>query len=496
MKTRFFLFAFALVFCTIVAPAQAAIPLRPGDPALIPLPNTLTAQSEGVVSITYNEEIDPLTVDPQTFAVFGMQSGLRLQALTVSGAAIRLNPDPSFSPGELVQTSATSGTLSLVDGLGPLEPTVWQFRIATLTGSGFFDNSGQNLLGSDTLGLGIGDLDRDGDLDVYSANTLADFVWVNTGDGTFSDSGQRIGNWYSVAVSLGDLDSDGDLDAFVIPSSTIDFGKVLINNGLGVFSDSGQNLGESGITQVALGDLDGDGDLDAYLVSNANDLVYFNNGNGQFTDSGQRFGADPGTEAVLGDVDLDGDLDALVANRGEYGSNSRLFLNDGQGTLTDSGQLLVLAATNGAALGDLDGDGDLDAFFAITLVEGQQTAPDQVWFNDGNGVFSDSGQRLGTASSNGVALGDIDADGDLDAIVPNLGLPCDVLLNDGAGTFLRAGRVGRLASTKAALGDLDNDGDLDAFLGQFLTSIGFGNEVWFNFDSYYPVYMPLVQNRD
>ena len=65
------------------------------------------------------------------------------------------------------------------------------------------------------------------------------------------------------------------------------------------------------------------------------------------------------------------------------------------------------------ALGDLDCDGDLDAFVV------NSGHPNIVWTNDGNGAFTNSGQALGASGSLSVALGDLDGDGDLDAMVTN-----------------------------------------------------------------------------
>ena len=69
-----------------------------------------------------------------------------------------------------------------------------------------------------------------------------------------SDSGQALGNSYSFGVALGDLDGDGDLDAWVANSNQPN--RVWINDGLGNFTDSGQALGNSDSTDVAIGDLD------------------------------------------------------------------------------------------------------------------------------------------------------------------------------------------------------------------------------------------------
>jgi hypothetical protein len=133
-----------------------------------------------------------------------------------------------------------------------------------------------------------------------------------------------------------------------------------------------------------------------------------------------------------------------------------------------SGDPLESRGTMDLALGDLDGDGDLDFFAANSfwsLEPAQPDAknlPDQVWLNDGWGNFSDSGQRLGDDDGRSVALGDLDGDGDLDALVGSNG-PGRVWLNDGKGNFTGSSqRLGDVMTQKVFLADLDGDGDLDA----------------------------------
>lgn len=133
------------------------------------------------------------------------------------------------------------------------------------------------------------------------------------------------------------------------------------------------------------------------------------------------------------------------------------------GTFSDSGQLLGSSDSEGVALGDLDGDGDLDAF-----VTNFYTFPaNKVWLNDGTGLFTDTGQALGAFESRCVALADVDADGDLDAFVANSLDPSRIWLGDGSGIFhdsgLTLGRQTVFRSYGVAIGDVDGDGDLDAF---------------------------------
>ena len=99
-----------------------------------------------------------------------------------------------------------------------------------------------------------------------------------------------------------------------------------------------------------------------------------------------------------------------------------------------------------------------------------------MWLNVGGGTFTDSGQTLGSAMSMGVSLGDLDGDGDLDAFVANYGGANRVWLNGGGGTFTGSQSLGSSYSLGVSLGDLDGDGDLDAFVANF----GQANRVWLN----------------
>ena len=97
-----------------------------------------------------------------------------------------------------------------------------------------------------------------------------------------------------------------------------------------------------------------------------------------------------------------------------------MWLNDGSGTFTDTGQALRASSSidesYGVDLADVDGDGDVDAFVA------NYNDYNKVWLNDGSGNFTDSGQSLRYSSSYDnswdIELADLDGDGDLDASKP------------------------------------------------------------------------------
>jgi uncharacterized repeat protein (TIGR01451 family) len=196
-------------------------------------------------------------------------------------------------------------------------------------------------------------------------------------------------------------------------------------------------------------------------------------GSGRFKDNGQNLGnANYNWTLALGDIDRDGDLDAFVGN-GPL--PNEVWLNNGNGVFSDSGQRLGNSYSEGVDIGDVDGDGDLDAFIA------NYSYPNEVWLNDGNGIFSDSGQTLGGLVTSMTAdLGDLDGDGDLDAFVVNYDQPNEVWLNDGNGNFSDSGQSidNSSYSEAVALGDLDRDGDLDTFIGNWAGT----NKIWLNQD--------------
>ena len=300
-------------------------------------------------------------------------------------------------------------SLGDVDGDSDLDAVLGGQQLWLNDGAGGFVY-GQNLgsaLGA--FGLEFGDVDDDGDLDLVAGAR----VMLNDGSGSFVGTGQALGG--NGSAIPGDLDGDGDLDVMTaVPYAA---NRVFFNNGSGSFTDSGQTLTAGPTDALVLGDFDDDGDLDAFEVNaGVPNKVWMNDGSGGFTDSGQMLGGfRAGKDADVGDVDGDGDLDVVVANV-YSNTGARVYLNNGSGIFTETGQSIGGGTGNlyRVRLGDFDGDGDLDVFAP------QRSAPgSEVWMNDGSGGFADSGQRLfftGTRRIDGADVGDLDGDGDLDFI--------------------------------------------------------------------------------
>jgi hypothetical protein len=333
---------------------------------------------------------------------------------------------------------------------------------------------------------GLGDLDNDGDLDVVLPNFGRNFTQVlfNNGKGEFEDSGQKL-TQQGHGVGIGDLDADGDLDCIVTCTGygenqvfTYKPTKIYLNDGNGIFQDTGQDLGDGvenrGGYVIGLLDMDEDGDLD-FVKGLFRDpaKIFLNDGKGGFSDSGVTLPL----VSYLGDLDGDGDLDAFVK---EDGVGYRTLLNTGALQFIESWSgedAHSIGSAEDTALGDLDGDGDLDVF--ITNGDRSGSFPSSVWINDGTGQFTDSSQQLGSTFFGWVVLGDLNGDGSPDAFISNFQQPNQIWFNDGSGNFTDSGLMlsGDATTRGCALGDLDGDGDLDVFVANFHTG---SNEVWFN----------------
>jgi len=317
----------------------------------------------------------------------------------------------------------------------------------------------------------LGDLDGDGDLDAIIGYRSSNSVWLNDGFANFTDTEQALGSENTVTLKLGDLDGDGDLDA--VAGNWSGPNKIWINDGQANFTESSQVLGEEEVAEgepsvaesldtraLDLGDIDGDGDIDIVLV-NVNETdpaqIWINSGSAEFTQAEVSFSTLSYDifDLTLGDLDGDGDLDIFMTS---INDNANLvYFNDGAGVFSDSTQRLGDMRSAYASLGDLDLDGDLDAFVANS--DFNCDGANHVWFNDGSGEF-ESGLFFGNSPSLGVALADFDGDGDLDAVVANRGPDGDanrVWINNGQGVFSDNGqRLGEGRSSAVAVGNLRN----------------------------------------
>jgi hypothetical protein len=323
----------------------------------------------------------------------------------------------------------------------------------------------------------------------------------------------------SGGVALIDYDGDGYLDIYFVNSLTVDLVKskqktrsaLYHNNGNGTFTDVTDKAGVGDIgwgMGVTVGDYNNDGWDDIYVTCLGPNHLLRNNGNGTFTDVTQKAGVGDArwsTGAAFVDYDNDGKLDLFVSNyvdfdvnnlpefgkgrtcqfkgipvqcgpRGLKGAGDTLYHNNGDGTFTDVSKKAGVSDPDGyyglgVIASDFDEDGLVDIFVA------NDSTPNFLYHNNGDGTFKDIGFPSGTAvnengseqGSMGVTLGDYKHDGRLDLFVTNFDDDYNTLYhNDGKGSFTDVSYAANVAAVSLPyvgwgtwFFDYDNDGWVD-----------------------------------
>jgi hypothetical protein len=340
--------------------------------------------------------------------------------------------------------------------------------------------------------IAVADFDNDGLPDLYVTGYGHNVLYHNLGGCRFEDVTEKAGlevGGFSTGAAWADYDRDGYLDLFVAryvytdihhlpppdPNAT-GYGSVILeipdempgetdylfrNRGDGTFEDVSQKAGVNDPSKlhgmgVVWGDYDGDGWPDLFVTNDdGQNFLYHNNGDGTFEETGVFSGAGLGRNGEIfgnmagdfGDFDRDGKLDLVVTR---YRSQpASLYRNDGEGftDVATEAQIAPLTATPikwGVGFGDFDNDGWPDILIANgnfsssmdTLKdEVKYREPMQLFRNLGNGTFDEVADRAGLndgplQSRRGIAFGDVNNDGNLDAVVFNTARPPSLFLNE------------------------------------------------------------------
>ena len=328
-------------------------------------------------------------------------------------------------------------------------------------------------IGVNPIRVQLADVTGNGNLDLLTANFTSGDLSVLLGDGAGSFS-SASGSPFQVGSTLRDLEildvnGSGFLDAVVL-SLEGDAFYVMIGDGEGRFepySDGPFPVGEAPAAFVA-GEFNNKANIPGIVTVNYqsnNITVHAGDGTGSFAPTLQSplsFGSDP-ADLALGDISGNGDLDIIVA-RSARGDAFALY-NDSEGRFDATASLSVEVgkAPKSIGLGDLSGNGVLDLMIADSLANRVS-----VFLGDGQGAFSvvaDGSFDVGT-SPRALRLGDVNGNGHLDAIVANYDSnEISILLGDGTGGFSNASgspfpSVGE-GPRAIALGDLNGNSILD-----------------------------------
>ncbi len=342
------------------------------------------------------------------------------------------------------------------------------------------------------MGAATGDVDNDGDVDLFVTNAGPDVLYRNDGAGSFSDVSGTAGidddRWSTSAAFL-DYDRDGDLDLFVThyvqystgahspcvdltgiqdycgPRSYPGLDDVLLRNewvptGELQFTDVTADAGLAVEPRAGLGvtcaDFDGDGHTDIYVANDQEaNLLWTNRGDGTFAErallAGAAYNGHGAAEASMGvtagDFDGDGDEDLFMSHLST--ETNTLYVNRGAGMFRDATRRAgldrgsLMSTGFGSAWFDADNDGHLDLFVANGAVQRQDAAstpgaspyaqPNLLYRNTGDGSFDAIAFTTADApaeTSRGAAFGDIDNDGDTDILVTQSGGPARLWRNE------------------------------------------------------------------
>ena len=396
---------------------------------------------------------------------------------------------------------------SLADPNAPASPAGFYRN----RGDGTFEEAGRQAGFTEAffgLGTAVGDLDNDGDLDLFVSGLDGDRCYRNRGDGTFQEVSAELGltgRGFGSSAAFLDADGDGWLDLFVgryvewSPQSDVrcspdgehpsyctpeiypgQSNRLYHNLGGQRFADVTEEAGllqpEGKTLGVVPLDYDGDGWPDLAVANDTwRNALYVNRGDGTFRDAaielGMAFSLSGATRGAMGidagDLDHRGRSDLVIGNFSH--EMSALYRSSEHGLFSDDAAQLglglptLMSLTFGTLAVDLDGDGWLDVVFAnghiepdVARFQPQQSyaQPLQVFHHRGDGQGFEPVPPPATTPSwagpwvaRGLAAGDADGDGDLDLVLTQNGGPARLLRNDSASqSWLRLRLIGHTSN--------------------------------------------------
>ena len=421
--------------------------------------------------------VSPGAADPSDLAFGEFDGDLVLDAAIVEadGNSLRIlsgGGDGNFAlafegpaghaPGRPV---AADMNLDGIDDL--LYPAGYVVTVLTSLGGGEFDVAASTAL-PEARGLGgvAADVNGDGHLDVVSGKGgPSGFVTAMLGDGSggFSAPIDSVAGSQPFLLAVADFDEDG-FDDVVLGKGGGTPIFVMRSLGTGAFEVAGGLSLPATPRGFAIADVDRDGHADLFAVHRTTTLSLFR-GRGDATfHPVQTFTGTATAESVgAGDLDDDGWPDVVVSTSGPVGFD--VFLGNGAGSLlpVDATPIGATAVPTTPRIADVDGDGRSDV--VVTRCFTLDTGRIAVFPGDGNGGLR-AGYEIGAPCPDGVALADLDDDGDEDAVSWSRSISVVTAVTNlaaaGARPMVTLGGI--VAPSTAVTGDFDEDGAIDVLV--------------------------------
>lgn len=319
--------------------------------------------------------------------------------------------------------------------------------------------------------LFVDDQDLDGDVDVgYGGGIVKRFE--NDGSGLFTyvtpDIFSLPASGGGNSFSFSNLDADSLPDLTFVDSTAQQL-IVVLHSSFGTIGAGTAYATQSGPNGVAVGDIDGDGDKDIIVTSSTSSSFapFWNNGSGSFAPTGPLLSYSTAAGPIqprLADFNGDGTLDLALLHVGVQ--QISIFPGNGNGTFGFPVTLPTGPDVTALTSGDLNGDGRVDLVISYGFhCGGAGCVPEfRVRLQQPGGVFSPPAPFALGCQGLTIELGDVDSDGDLDALAPGVCGPAFyVALGNGDGTFGPPATLltPDLPAARIRVADVDGDGDND-----------------------------------